>query len=166
MTSWKKKIRYFLREREYKISLKQKTARYVFFDFIMWFFKLFIFAFISIFILNACGDVDKKNKKTTVKVTTSMDINPLTNLPEHIVEVQSVVDSIRIEKVIVNKGNCKSEKIEKNLGFGQKTKVTIGMINIFTSLFSGCEISDVVEIEVVTDMGNWKFDSRDVLFGF
>jgi hypothetical protein len=104
--------------------------------------KKIIFLFGISFILSACG-----NSEPPVKIETYTTENPFWDGIKNIhVKVTSVVDEVTIDKVIVNRGNCKATtKMSETLKFGQS----------FSVAFSpSCK--EVIQIDVVTNQGDWS----------
>lgn len=68
-----------------------------------------------------------------------------------VVDITAIVDSVEVQDVIGNRGNCKmptfdQSEFPKNLHFGEKRTVRFA---------NGCNL---IEIEVVTDKGSFTFN--------
>ena len=73
------------------------------------------------------------------------------------IQVRAIVDSVLIEKISVNRGNCGEKTIDETLNFGKTTKVKIGDYTVGYA-GSGCSPRDVKEVQVFTDKGTWTFN--------
>lgn len=70
------------------------------------------------------------------------------------INIQSLVDELSIEDVVVNRGNCSIREvprygitIEKELEFGESYSLT-----------NDCIMENIVEVEVVTNSAAWHFE--------
>lgn len=68
------------------------------------------------------------------------------------VSISAVEDSVAIQKIVVNRGNCGEYNNEQTLKFGETTTIKIGDSN------GGCSTRAVKEVQVVTDKGTWTFN--------
>ena len=105
---------------------------------------------ISIIGLSGCSSEPETSPvRIEAKTLTGNSFMGPTQVP--IVEVTSLVDSVVVEDVIVNNGNCKmtayrQKEFPKTLGYGQMA--TAGYT-------ASCNL---IKVDVVTDQGNWTVE--------
>lgn len=123
------------------------------------FFFLFLF-FIFIIYIVYTGSRDSSSDETAfITPSLSNDALRIKTYPDELInpvladtlEIQSTSDSITINKVKVNRGNCGLNNIEPyTLKFGKSHKYKIG-----------CDFNDVVEVSVETDQGEGTFQMQE-----
>lgn len=114
---------------------------------------------VAIFLIG-CGD-----DTPPIEVETSQSTSEVIGFlhTKYLVEIRSIVDSIVIKKVTINRGKCGTIEKETILEFGEVLKKQIGDYSepisySLPSNGSGCSTSDVKEVQVVTDKGTWTFN--------
>ena len=112
--------------------------------------KRFVFALAIAGALLGLGGCSGAMSEPPVTVEAKFLENMFYGNPIPVVEVTAITDSVEVRDVIANRGNCPMMEHRKagfphQLKFGQKA--TAG----FTA---SCNL---VEVEVVTDQGNWSF---------
>ncbi len=90
--------------------------------------------------------------KQSVQVERNCKVPPYLTNPICDYKITPVVDRVEIKKVIGNRGGCEATSLSGSLpltrAFGKPVKVS----------FYGCSgPSDVIEVTVVTDSGEWAF---------
>jgi hypothetical protein len=92
--------------------------------------------------LMACG-----SDEPPISISTYDKVNPLFKVPYVKVDIIALIDEIEIQDVIVNRGNCKRErllvKLPKTIKYGQSVDLTFA---------APCTAS---EVEVITSEGDW-----------
>ena len=100
-----------------------------------------------LFLFSACSFAS-----APVNISLYKGVNPNYNFPELKVKVTAITDKAEIKDVIVNRGNCRVDKkyaitgrsiLPKTLNYGES-------ITLF--VMPSCS---VLQIDVVTDKGNW-----------
>jgi len=101
----------------------------------------------AILTLSACGD-----SEPPIKIEAYNEAHPILPYAKYAkIKVSSLIDSVSIEDIIVNRGNCKVEGgknstykiIPKELKFGES--VSVGVTNC-----------NVLQVDVVTNKGDWS----------
>lgn len=108
-----------------------------------------------ILLLLAAAALAACSGKPAVDVATYDKVNQTFNVKYVEVKVTSKVDKIEIQNVVVNRGNCKIEKIREMFG-GKTLPKTLEYGETAEFSFSGpCSAS---EVEVDTDQGSWTWN--------
>lgn len=108
-------------------------------------------AFALIVALAGCADLEPP-----INVETYDEINRNFNVRYVEVHVTSTTDKVEIQDVIVNRGNCKIERIAEMMGRGVTLprKLAFGQSAEFS--FSGpCTAK---QVDVITDLGEWTWE--------
>lgn len=98
----------------------------------------------------ACGE-----KKSPIEVETFTENKMMWGgimYENYYVRVRAVDDSVTIQKIIVNRGNCGEYDMDINIKFGETTRTKIGDTG------NGCSLRNVKEVQVATDKGTWTFN--------
>lgn len=105
----------------------------------------------------ACGE-----KKSPIEVETFTETKPALAgdyVKIYYVGVRAVVDSVVIQKISINRGNCGERAVDKTIKFGETTRIKIGNYTVgYYNVGSGCSPRDIKEVQVVTDKGTWTFN--------
>lgn len=107
------------------------------------FLTMAVLAFITLGFV-ACGGV-----KSPIEVELYEEKPYANYMPYTVVKVRAVVDSVTIQKIIINRGNC------EQIGYGVNTTIKFGEVTIDKT---SCSTRDVKEVQVVTDKGTWTFN--------
>jgi hypothetical protein len=108
-------------------------------------------AFALMVALAGCADLEPP-----IDVETYDEINRNFNVRYVEVHITSTTDKIEIQDVIVNRGNCKVERLAEIMGLGKTLprKLAFGQSAEFS--FSGpCTAK---QVDVITDLGEWTWE--------
>lgn len=68
------------------------------------------------------------------------------------IEVQATTDQVTINQVILNRGQCSA--IDNSI----KMPVTLSFGRTYTGYINNCALDKIIEVQINTNLGNWKFD--------
>lgn len=108
-------------------------------------------------VLVAFGFVGCDEKKSPIEVQTYGETNWSGQLMYYI-KIRAIADSVTIGRIVVNRGNCGDDEMDKTLTFGNTYSHNIGSrIEAFGGIVKGCSTDNVKEVQVFTDKGTWTF---------
>lgn len=116
------------------------------------FLKMVVLALVALGFV-ACGE-----KKSPIEVETFTESKenmfaPGLMLEYYYVRVRAVTDSITIQKIVVNRGNCGEYTVNSTIKFGETASIKIG-----DNTDNRNGYCSVKEAQVVTDKGTWTFN--------
>ena len=68
------------------------------------------------------------------------------------IEVQATTDQVTINQIILNRGQCSA--IDNSI----KMPVTLSFGRTYTGYINNCALDRIIEVQINTNLGNWKFD--------
>ena len=68
------------------------------------------------------------------------------------IEVQATTDQVTINQIILNRGQCSA--IDNSI----KMPVTLSFGRTYTGYINNCALDKIIEVQINTNLGNWKFD--------
>ena len=68
------------------------------------------------------------------------------------IEVQATTDEVTINQIILNRGQCSA--IDNSI----KMPVTLSFGRTYTGYINNCALDRIIEVQINTNLGNWKFD--------
>ena len=68
------------------------------------------------------------------------------------IEVQAITDQVTINQIILNRGQCSA--IDNSI----KMPVTLSFGRTYTGYINNCALDKIIEVQINTNLGNWKFD--------